>query len=198
MSETCSTIEAARRLGVSVQTVQRWVDLGQLRAWKTLGGHRRLDLKSVEALVQSQRGALELPSDGVEDIAATSPTILIVDDDEADRELLARLSQRAVPGARVETVGSGFEALISLGAHTPDVLITDVIMPGMDGIEMLRSIARSGVARPGCIVAVSSHAQAELAALGELPAGITFLPKPVDHAALTQVLRQATDTPRPG
>lgn len=49
---TYSTVEIARRLGVSIQTVQRWVDAGHLKAWKTMGGHRRISAESAEALLK--------------------------------------------------------------------------------------------------------------------------------------------------
>lgn len=44
----CTTAEAARSLGVSIRTIQLWVDGGVLAAWKTVGGHRRILLDSVE------------------------------------------------------------------------------------------------------------------------------------------------------
>jgi excisionase family DNA binding protein len=50
---TYSTVEVARRLGVSIQTVQRWVDSGKLKAWKTFGGHRRIEAESAEKLLAS-------------------------------------------------------------------------------------------------------------------------------------------------
>lgn len=46
----CTTAEAARHLGVSIRTVQLWVDSGALEAWKTVGGHRRIPLESLERL----------------------------------------------------------------------------------------------------------------------------------------------------
>ena len=46
----CSTAEAARSLGVSIRTIQLWVDGGFLAAWKTAGGHRRILLDSVDRL----------------------------------------------------------------------------------------------------------------------------------------------------
>lgn len=193
MDETCSTLDAARRLGVSVQTVQRWVDLGRLRAWKTLGGHRRVDLKSVEALMASRHEALTPPA-GAGGRALPGARVLVVDDDAAGRELLAALVTHALPAAKVSQVASGFEALIALGLETPDILITDLMMPGMDGIEMLCSIAGAGVARPASIVAVSSHTLDELAARGRLPDGVSFLPKPVEPDALAACLRQADAT----
>ena len=54
-SLTCSTRDAARRLGISVRTAQLWVEEGRLRAWKTPGGHRRILRESVERLVEEQR-----------------------------------------------------------------------------------------------------------------------------------------------
>lgn len=51
----CSTAEAAKMLGVSVKTVQAWVDKGALVAWKTVGGHRRVLLESI-AQLKAARG----------------------------------------------------------------------------------------------------------------------------------------------
>jgi len=45
-----STAHVAKQLGISVPTVQRWVDAGQRKAWKTPGGHRRIDADSAERL----------------------------------------------------------------------------------------------------------------------------------------------------
>lgn len=50
MPPCCTTAEAARHLGVSIRTVQLWVDGGALEAWKTVGGHRRISLESLERL----------------------------------------------------------------------------------------------------------------------------------------------------
>ncbi len=49
----CTTTEAARSLGVSVRTIQLWVDSGALQAWKTVGGHRRIPIKSLNKLKRS-------------------------------------------------------------------------------------------------------------------------------------------------
>ncbi len=54
-----STVEVSRRLGVSIQTVQRWVDSGHLKAWKTLGGHRRISAESAETLLAEAGAQLQ-------------------------------------------------------------------------------------------------------------------------------------------
>ena len=53
-AQSYSTADIAKRLGISPQTVQRWVDSGRLKAWKTPGGHRRIDARSAELLFAQQ------------------------------------------------------------------------------------------------------------------------------------------------
>ncbi len=52
-----TTVAVAKRSGVSLQTVQRWFDAGHLKAWKLLGGHRRIDAASAERLFLRQEAA---------------------------------------------------------------------------------------------------------------------------------------------
>ncbi|TXI19169.1 MAG: DNA-binding protein, partial [Roseateles sp.] len=54
--DTCSTTEAAQRLGMAVRSVQLMVDRGELQAWKTPGGHRRILRASVDAWLSSRSG----------------------------------------------------------------------------------------------------------------------------------------------
>jgi excisionase family DNA binding protein len=183
MSSTYSTAEAAALLGVSAQTIQRWVDSGQLRAWKTLGGHRRIDAPGVDAMLH-ERTANKAPT------AVAPQRVLVVDDNPADRELLVLLSRRALPAAEVQQAASGFDALLQIGNAVPSVLVTDLMMPHMNGFEMLAHLAASGPQRPRFIVATSSHAPGELEAFGRLPPGVAFAPKPIERERFTALLRE--------
>ncbi len=195
-----STVEIARRLGVSIQTVQRWVDAGHLKAWKTLGGHRRIDADSAERLLRHEltvgRQSLTPTTAAA---AAAAPlaggiqptTVLIVDDNEDDREILQHLVCTALPTASVTVVASGFEALVCIGRQSPDVLITDIMMPNMNGFEMLRHLAHDCAARPKIIWAVSNHTRDELLNLGELPDDVLFQAKPLDRERFCAMLRNA-------
>lgn len=223
-----TTIEAAQRLGVSVQTIQRWVDMGQLRAWKTLGGHRRIESASVETMLAertvsrttspplnglvrrhgehataSPTGTAELlppmtraaaSAIALGPDAAPRPTrVLVVDDHPADLELLLMLVARALPGAQVTGVSSGFEALLAIGRETPDALITDLLMPHMNGLQMLAHLADTGAiggaGGPGLIVATSSHTPEDLALGERLPEGVHFVAKPIHPEQFAQLLR---------
>ena len=189
MRPAYSTLDVARRLGVSVQSVQRWVDLGRLRAWKTPGGHRRIDAGDAENLFRefAMHPARPQPSRDAGPVRVVS--VLVVDDDPVHRELAIALLQDALPNAAVTGAASGFEALIAVGQQAFDLLVTDVVMPNMNGFEMLRHLAASGRQRPRWLLATSSRSLSELQGLGSLPADVCFFRKPWSVDALGDWLR---------
>lgn len=180
-----STADVARRLGVSVPTVQRWVDAGHLKAWKTVGGHRRIDAESADRFIRTQA----LPPENAAPVAPPlpeAPTVVVVDDNPDDRDQLVALVETALPGAHVTAVENGFQGLVVIGRSDPDVVITDLVMPKMDGIEMLEQLAQHGPVRPRVLVAASSQSPASA-----LPAGVRFARKPIDPDHFTALLREA-------
>jgi len=189
-----STAEVARQLGVSIPTVQRWVDLGILKAWKTVGGHRRLDAASVHAFIRDNGVAdTQLAVAPPTDIASrprAGALALIVDDNPDDRDLLEAMVQEALPDARVRVASNGFEALLAIGHEVPHLLVSDIMMPHMNGMEMLRHLTRALRERPALIVAVSSDSLRSLAHLGALPHGVRFVRKPIEAEAFIAVLQE--------
>jgi CheY-like chemotaxis protein len=111
-------------------------------------------------------------------------TVLIVDDSPEDRALLRALAVRVLFGATVDEADDGFAALVAIGRQVPDVLITDIMMPHMDGLERLRHVCALETGRPRVIVAVSNLAPARIAELGGVPKDVLLLRKPVSEAAL--------------
>jgi excisionase family DNA binding protein len=142
----CTTTEAATLLGVSVGTVQLWVESGLLQAWKTAGGHRRVMRDSVQALLH--KGPV---SDAHPLAVAVEPeavdvgrrfTILVVEDDLKLLRMYEATLSRWPMQPKVITASSATTGLVSMGRFNPDMLITDLHMPGMDGFDMLRELDR--------------------------------------------------------
>jgi len=102
------------------------------------------------------------------------PRILLAEDDDSLRAFLARALERA--GYEVTACADGDEAAAALDQKW-DLLLTDIVMPGLDGIE----VARLAAARqPGLrIIFITGFAAVALAAGTRAPAGATVLSKPV-------------------
>ncbi len=180
VAESLSTTEVARRLRVSTPTIQRWVDAGLLKAWKTPGGHRRVDAASALALFQAQA----MPE------GATSIRAIVVDDNPDDRELLEAIVREALPGIGVASFDNAVQALVAIGRHAPAIVITDIVMPHMDGLEMIHQLAEHCEVRPTLLVAVSATVLRGAARARGLPADAVFMTKPVKSGELIALLRQ--------
>jgi excisionase family DNA binding protein len=183
-TDFCTTREAARILGISVRTAQLLVENGTLEAWKTEGGHRRINLASVQRLRQAEQPAAASPQ------ATQRMNILVVEDDN----LLIRLYKSHIESwglpLTVATAHNGIEGLILVGRLSPDLLITDLNMPELDGFGMLRTLTRTPYREGMEIVVVTGMEPAEIEAAGGLPADIKVSHKPVHFAELRALCEQ--------
>lgn len=132
-----TTREAADLLGVSLRTAQLWVENGQLEAWKTEGGHRRISRVSVRRLldVEQPAGSAVLKSE----INPECIKILVVEDDSILIKLYKTVIASWKMPLEVITAGNGIDALIRIGKDAPDLMITDLSIPNMDGIQLISS-----------------------------------------------------------
>jgi CheY-like chemotaxis protein len=119
--------------------------------------------------------------------------LLVVDDDQDVRELLAEYL--GVNGYQVDLAASGPEALRCLAAQAPDLVLLDVTMPGMDGIETLAEIARR---RPGTpVVMISGNGDVGSARRAVELGAVGYVPKPVDFGYLEDAIAAAIHPPGP-
>ncbi len=187
--EFYSTAEAAKLLGVSHRTIQLWVEAGTLQAWKTAGGHRRIAAVSVDKLLAERRKSLA-PAPAAAPDGPRRHKVLIVDDDAA----LLRLYELEMSGwdlpLELIKASDGFDALLKIGEHQPDLLISDLSMPGMDGFRMVNSLRRNPQQKQLNIIIVSGLDRATISSLG-LPADIPVYAKPVPFPQLRAAVEKA-------
>lgn len=116
--------------------LRSWVRGGVLPAGKTPGGHCRIDLQIFQRFLR-EHGMPPYP------VPSSDIRILIADDEAAVVDLLVEDLSRDSRGFRLETATNGYDALIKIGAFHPSVLILDVVMPRVDGIEVCRRLKAS-------------------------------------------------------
>ena len=176
----CGTSYAAKLLGLSVATVQSLVEKGEIDAWKTLGGHRRIALKSINTyLAKSGQPYTKVVVD-----PSSRLRVLLVEDDELTRELYrCHLDDWDLP-IDCTWMSSALEALMDIASMRPDLLITDLSMPGVDGIEMLKVLKRNQNLADLQILVISGMETAAIKARGGLPLNAYLLKKPINFSWL--------------
>ena len=187
--DVIGTQEAAQRLGVSVRTVQLWVEKGTLRAWKTSGGHRRILRSSVEAALRHREKTLRRTPTG-------ALRVLVVEDDPTMKSYYAALLEILSPGAELILAKDGYEGLVALGSAAPDLMLVDVDLPGMDGISMLRRIGAKEIGGTVKIAVVTGLSDAQLEQRGGVPAGIPVFAKPLNVDSLNALLEELAPADR--
>jgi excisionase family DNA binding protein len=172
--------QAATYLGVAQSTVRKWSDGGRLSAFYTPGGHRRFRRTDLDAFLAGSSGATGATSE--------RPLVLIVDDDEQLREFV-RVNLE-MDGYLVREAGSAEEGLAALEAEPPDLVLLDVMMPQVDGFEMLRRMQdRHGVGSVPVIM-FSGKVDEETASRAAREGAQAFIGKPFDPQALIESTKQ--------
>ena len=183
----CTTREAAALLGVSLSTAQNWAESGLLESWKTEGGHRRISRESVQRLIADPMGnGMHQSMDKAGGGGQQALQILVVEDDPLLLKLYkVRLGAWKFPTV-VETASDGFEGLVKVGLQRPDLLITDLQMPHIDGFQMINSLAQIADCSAMQIVAVTGLSIQDIAS-SALPTTVRVFTKPVPFNDLESI-----------
>ena len=168
-----TTREAALLLGVSLRTVQLWVESGALKAWKTEGGHRRIPRSAVAKLLKQHRSDIE------EESPSRELKILVVEDEPELLEVYQVYINSWKLNCQLFTASDGYEGLLQIGEIKPDLIISDLMMPDMDGFRMIRSIKSHKETKGTQVIVVTSLNDEEIESEGGLPADVLVLKKPI-------------------
>lgn len=185
-----TTREAAARLGVSLRTVQLWVEANILPAARTPGGHRRIPYNAVEALAMSM-GLVDASAAVPQGWAPAAPVeagrprhepwrVLLVSPDGPWLQGTAKALEVFGHSVAVETAEDGYLALLQIGRQAPHLLVTALELRGMDGVAMLQTLERCETLGGLQVLALVTGPQA----LPALPASVEVLAAPVSAEAV--------------
>lgn len=119
--------EVAEMLMVSPVTVRQWAQKGGLKAFTTPGGHRRFHRNDVQAFAANR---------GIKSSNRNKRKLLIVDDDALLAGFLHEVFQKTEEEYDVKVVHDGFSAGSFIQSFLPDVILLDIMMPGVNGIQV--------------------------------------------------------------
>ncbi len=137
--------------------------------------------KENEGIIQEQHLAFDR-------FKNSSPKIMIVEDNDLNRDLLGKMIHRFIPMAELFDAADGMIALQKLSEMKPDLIFMDIQMPNMDGLSATKEIRKQKELESVSIVALTAGALYEERARCFEVGMNYFLPKPIDIIALKQVL----------
>ena len=168
--------QAAKFLGVAQSTIRKWSDQGRVPAFYTPGGHRRYRRRDLETFLdRSGPGG-----------RTGGPLVLVVDDDERLREFM-RVNLE-LGGYSVREASSGEEALDAIEDQAPALVLLDVVMPGIDGWQMLQRMQERHGSIP--VIMFSGQVDSNVAGDAEERGARGFVGKPFDPQQLIERAKQ--------
>ncbi len=182
-----TTGEAARLLGVGLNTVKRWIANGDLKGIQTPGGHWRIPKADLECFMQ-KRGMKSAEQDRLS-------RILIVDDEPHICTFLKEVLEHARLPLEFKCEHDGYAGLIQIGSWRPDILILDIFMPAIDGIEVLRRLRQDpDLAGDMKIIVVTAAFDRPVIkqAISDVRPDVV-LPKPVDTLQLLDAVERCLE-----
>jgi len=146
--------EVAEMLMVSPVTVRQWAQKGMLKALSTPGGHRRYTKQHVELFARKHGiSLLPPPHDNLR--------ILIVDDDEQLSRYIYEVLSNHPEDIVMETAPNGFEAGCQIQTFKPDVVLLDLMMPGLDGFAVCKLLKEDPSSSSIRIIAMTGYHTSE-------------------------------------
>ncbi|MBI4063178.1 MAG: response regulator [Elusimicrobia bacterium] len=188
--KTYTTTEISRICDVYPATVINWIDSGKLKAYVTPGGHRRVTRQDLVEFLQKFQ--IPIPPELVSD----KKTILIVDDEPDSVRLLERAFLKHREFFEIRRASGGVEALVEIGKQAPDLLVLDIVMPGLDGLAVCARLREMPQTSKVKIIAVSGRrppSEKEIKSNGIH----AFFKKPFSLADLIAAAAKLLDVPLP-
>jgi excisionase family DNA binding protein len=175
-TNSLTTRQAAKLMGISVTSVQKLVDRGDFEAWVTAGGHRRIASESIQKVIISRSISQTLGST----IATPDVKILLVEDDPVQVKFFQTILKRCNHPIELIVATDASTALIQLERNRPDLVVTDLIMKPFDGFHLIEAMQSDPAFYALDVIVFSCLSRAEAEERGSIPEWVAFYQKPVN------------------
>ncbi|MCP4672590.1 MAG: response regulator [Desulfobacula sp.] len=179
MEDTLTVFTASKYCNVSSKTIINWVEAGHIKAYRTVGGHRRIKKSDLEVFMLNQ--GIPIPVEKDEEIRKK---ILVVDDDMIIVESIVQALEEDEFNYDVISASDGFEAGLQVNHFSPDLLILDIMMPDIKGYEVCKKIKTDKKTKHTKIIVLSAYLDDEKFAKMKKYGADVCLSKPLPLAKL--------------
>ena len=150
--EILTVSQASKYCNVSSKTIINWIDAGHIKAYKTVGGHRRIKKEDLDHFLKGK--GMPLPEEAkVEE----RKKILVVDDDKIIVETIVQALEEDEYGYEMISASDGFEAGLQVNHFKPDLLILDIMMPDINGYEVCQKVKTNPDSKNTKIIVLSAY-----------------------------------------
>ncbi len=156
MDDVLTVFKAGKYCGVSPKTIINWIEAEHIKAYKTVGGHRRIKTADLEEFMRKQ--GMPVPE---EQDADERRRILVVDDDPIIVETIVQALEEDEYDYEVISASDGFEAGIQVNHFKPHLLILDIMMPDIKGYEVCKKIKSDEETKNTKIIVLSAYLDEE-------------------------------------
>jgi len=150
--EILTVSQASRYCKVSSKTIINWIDGGHLKAYKTVGGHRRIKKEDLDQFLKEK--GMPTPEEAK---AEERKKILVVDDDKIIVETIVQALEEDEYGYEMISAADGFEAGLQVNHFKPDLLILDIMMPDINGYEVCQKLKSAPETKDIKIIVLSAY-----------------------------------------
>ncbi len=189
--DTFSLGEVAKVCGVTRNTVRNWVKRGSLTAYALPGGHFRVSQANLTTFMREY--GIPTDRERLSGAPAAVPiSVLVIDDDPVLGKLFETALGRQGGSFEVRLASNGTEGLLLAGSMAPDVVVLDVLMPGLSGADVCRSMRQMASLAETIIVVMSGYPDADETKEAIKVGAHAFLAKPVSPSVLVETILRLT------
>ncbi|WP_034401015.1 helix-turn-helix domain-containing protein [Comamonas testosteroni] len=185
-----TTAEVAKLLGLAIRSVQLMVDRGELQAWKTPGGHRRITRASVEAWRSRQSSSAEQATSVATSHLSTKVRILLIEDSVHFQNLVQLLVQRHFPDVELHVAHDGITGMALFGKVQPHVMLVDILLPDINGAALITALRTNPQFSTCRLLVITSLDQEERKTYDFALEGVRVLHKPKLVQEFSQALNE--------